>query len=448
MKILVIDIGSNALDLCMRWQQQGHEVRWYDKPRPDGTDRHAGEGIITKITDFSDLRKKWIGWADLIYTPDNVGYLDLLEPYRKIGYPIFGCNLDAVEWELDREVGQKVMEECGLKTIPGKTFHDYDTATAYVKKHGKAFVSKPSGDGERAMSYVANNAADLVYMLQRWKGVDKYRKAAKDMGFILQEKVNGIAEMAVGGWFIPGIGWSKAGWVENFEHKSLFAGDLGVATGEMGTIVRVVKKSKLADMMLKPITDHLHKVGYVGYIDVATIIGEDGTPWPLEFTMRDGWPIRHNLTSLIEGDHAEWMRDALNGEDTLKIKTDLVSASVVMALPDFPYSRVTNRELCGIPVYGAEDMTHLHWSEMMIGNAPREVNGKVVDLPGPVTAGDYTLVATGTGDTVSGARRSVYAAIKKVKVPNSPFFRIDIGSKMRKQLPLLQKMGFATGMEY
>lgn len=448
MKILVLDVASNALDLCLRWQQEGHEVKWWDKPRDNGDRRLAGDGLVDKIRDFADLRKKWIGWADLIYTPDNTCYLDLLEPFRKIGYPIFGCNLEAVEMELDRDHGQKVMSDHGLKVIEGKTFHDYDTATTYVKKHGKAFVSKPSGDGERAMSYVSNNAADLVYMLQRWKKIDKYRKAAKEMGFILQEKVNGVAEMAVGGWFVPGKGFSKAGWVENFEHKSLCVGDLGVSTGEMGTIVRVVKQSKLADMMLKPVAAHLEKIGYVGYVDVATIIGEDGTPWPLEFTMRDGWPIRHNLTSLIEGDQAQWMLDMVNGKDTLKIRTDVISASVVMALPDFPYSHVTNRELCGIPIYGAEDMEHLHWSEVMLGDAPREINGKVVDLPGPVTCGDYTLVATGEGSTVSGARRSVYSALKKVKIPNSPFYRTDIGIKLRKQLPKLQALGFAKGMEF
>ncbi len=235
----------------------------------------------------------------------------MLEPYRKIGYPIFGCNLEAVEWELDREVGQKVMEDCGMACIPGKTFHDYDSAIAYVKKQGKAFVSKPSGDGERAMSYVANSAADLVYMLQRWNKIPKYVQAAREMGFILQEKIDGI-EMAVGGWFGPD-GWSKY-WVENFENKKLMNGDLGVNTGEMGTTVRVVKKSKLADQVLKPATEHLHRVGYVGYVDVNCMITHDGTPYPLEWTMRDGWPIRHNLTALIEGDQAQWMLDKLNGK--------------------------------------------------------------------------------------------------------------------------------------
>ena len=446
MKILVIDVGSNALDLCMRWQQQGHTVKWYDQPRPGGIVRRSGEGIIDKISDFNALRKKWIGWADLIYTPDNVCYIDLLEPYRRIGYPIFGCNLEAVEWELDREVGQKVMEECGMATIPGKSFHDYDSAIAYVKKHGTAFVSKPSGDGERAMSYVANNAADLVYMLQRWKTIPKYVKSAKEDGFILQEKIDGI-EMAVGGWFGPD-GWSRY-WVENFENKKLMNGDLGVNTGEMGTTVRIVKKSKLADLVLEPVTEHLRKVGYVGYVDVNCMITPDGTPYPLEFTMHDGWPIRHNLTALIEGDQAQWMLDKVNGRDTMKCKLDTVCISVLMALPDFPYSKITNKELCGIPIYNGEDAEHLHWSEVMIGTAPREINGKVVDLPGPVTAGDYVLVATGTGETITGARRSAYSAIKKVKIPNSPFYRTDIGvGRLQKQLPELQKMGYATGLSY
>lgn len=446
MRILAIDVGSNALDWLMRCQQWGHEVLWYDRPRPNGEDRHAGEGIVPKLRDFDALRKKWLGWADLIFLPDNTAYLDMLEPYRKIGYPIFGCNLAAVEWELDREVGQRVMQECGMNIIPGKTFHDYDSAIDHVKKHGKAFVSKPSGDGERAMSYVANSAADLVYMLQRWNKVDRYRRAAKEEGFILQEKKEGV-EMAVGGWFGP-AGWSK--WFsENWENKKLMNGDLGVNTGEMGTTVRYVRKSKLAEQVLLPATEHLKRIGYVGYVDNNCIITEDGTPWPLEWTMRPGWPIFHNQVSLHEGDPAQWMLDCLNGRDTLKVKENEVSISVVMALPDFPYSKVTNKELCGIPIYGAEDMEHLHFSEVMVGVAPREVNGKVVDLPGPVTAGDYVLISTGTGETITGARRSAYSAIKKVKIPNSPFYRTDIGvGRLKNQLPELQRMGYATGLSY
>jgi phosphoribosylamine--glycine ligase len=148
-------------------------------------------------------------------------------------------------------------------------------------------------------------------------------------------------------------------------------------------------------------------------------------------------------------DPADWMLDLLHGKDSIQFTAGEVCVSVVMAIPDFPYSKLTNKEVSGIPVYGAaEDPDHIHPSEVMMGEAPLEAEGKVLTVPQWVTSGDYVLVATGTGDTISGARRSVYAALKKVKIPNSPFYRTDIGKgRMVKQLPQLVAMGYAPGLE-
>ena len=446
MRILCLDNASNALDFLMRCQEWGHECLWWDKPRPDGSRRMAGAGIINKITDFSSIQRKWLDWADLVFLPDNVVYIDMLEPYRLKGYPIYGCNMAGAEMELDRQKGQDVMKKCGIPIMESVTFHDYDAAIAFVKKHPEMLVSKPSGDANKALSYVADNPADLVYMLERWKGRDDLRRAAKSEGFILQEKKKGI-EMAVGGWFGPG-GWSE--WLyENWENKKLMNGDLGVATGEMGTLCRPVKKSKLADEALLPVGEHLKKIGYTGYCDSNVIITDDGRPWPMEWTMRDGWPLRHNIISQMKGDPAQWMVDLLNGKDTIDFNENEVSISVVMALPDFPYSKLTNKEVSGIPVYhAAEDMEHIHPSEIMMGEAPVEIDGKVVTIPHWVTSGDYVLMCTGTGSTISGARRSAYSAIKKVKIPNSAFYRTDIGNgRMVKQLPKLKALGYADGLE-
>lgn len=447
MKVLFIDTASNCLDLAMRCQAFGHEVRWFDKKRKDGSDRQAGEGIIEKIRDYDDLRKKWIGWADLIYLPDNTFYLDLLEPFRKIGYPIYGCNVAAAELELNRDAGQKAMRDAGIPIMESKAFHDYDAACAFVKKNPHFLVSKPSGDANKALSYVAHDAADLCYMLQRWSKREDLVRAAKEEGFILQEKKTGC-EMAVGGWFGPG-GWSK--WfLENFENKKLMDGDLGVATGEMGTLARMVKKSKLAEKVLLPITQTLERLEYCGYIDNNVIIDDKGECWPMEWTMRDGWPLRHNLTALLKNkDPAQWMLDLLNGEDTIEAVDGEVSVSVVMAIPDFPYSKLTAKEVTGIPIYGMTDFDHIHPCEVMLGEAPVMMGDKVVDSPCPVTAGDYVLVACGTGETITGARKSAYSAIRKIRVPNSPFYRLDIGrGRMVEQLPKIQAMGYAKGLSF
>jgi phosphoribosylamine--glycine ligase len=172
----------------------------------------------------------------------------------------------------------ETFEAHGIPVPDYREFSNFDQAIAYVKKEDRPFVSKPSGDADKALSYVAKSPADLVYMLERWKKSSKLKPP-----FILQEKIDGI-EMAVGGWLGP-HGFNK-GWLENFEFKKLCNGDLGCATGEQGTVLRYVAKSKLAKQVLAPFADTLVDAGYTGYVDVNCIIDESGQPWPLEFTMR------------------------------------------------------------------------------------------------------------------------------------------------------------------
>ena len=447
MRILILDTGSNTLDWAMRCQSVGHEIRLWDKPRANGICRRAGEGIIPKIEDFQDVKRKWLDWADLIFLPDNSSYVDMLEPYRLKGYPIFGPGVEATDLELNRRIGQEAMQKAGLNTIPGVTFNDYDKAAEFVETHPTYLVSKPSGDADKALSYVAHDAASLQYMmLDRWKKNEKYRGDAKKHGFILQEKKTGC-EFAVGGWFGPN-GWSRW-WYENFEMKKLMNGDLGPNTGEMGTVSMYVRESKLADIALKPMTKHLKRLGYVGFCDISGMIDDSGEFWPFEFTMRPGWPTFHNQVATHVGDPAQWMLDLMNGEDTLEVMEDVVCISVVIATPDFPYSHATNKEITGIPIYGATDKEHVHLSEVMLQpDVPVQMGDDIVRIPHLVSCGDYIAVITGTGDTITGARRSAYAAVKKIHMPADPFYRTDIGNgRLVKGLPAVQEHGFATNFK-
>ena len=786
-RLLILDNASNCLDMAIRAKLSGWDIRWWDRPRPDGSPRLAGMGMIDKIQDFNEIKRKWLDWADLIYLPDNVLWTDMLEPYRLQGYPILAPSPAAAALELDRDAGQKAMKKAGIPIMKTVEFHDYDSAIAFVKKNPAFLVSKPSGDANKALSYVAHDPADLVYMLTRWKNNPALKSAARSEGFILQERKYGV-EMAVGGFFGPhGFGQY---FYENWEYKKLMADDLGVNTGEMGcyddktevltengwkfwpdvtmedklatlvngvtvfelpsavvkydydgdmvcwnnqtldimvtpnhnmyvnkqssalkkkdenyefilaenctdfqyeiqrtsewcgesddfyviperkcykqtsltrafpmiewarfmgvavaegwfgdkniiiaqshpikmqkvrkvivdaglefikvkngfainstqiaqhfknfgrawekkvpefikngttevitaflegyalgdgnmqengfrifyttsklladdvqelllkigrvgiikerdrigksniapdghlitsrrisyeiiervkktrswldkrdrslvhysgkvycatvsshilyvrrngkplwcgnTLSRIVKKSKLADIVLKPIEEQLHKIGYVGYVDNNCIIDDKGIPWPMEYTMRDGWPTKHNVTAHVKNeDPVQWMLDLVNGKDTMECIDGEVCVSVLIALPDFPYSKITNKELCGIPIRGANDMKHIHLSEAMMGIAPTMVGDKVVDQPGLVTCGDYVMVVTGTGDTITAARKDCYTAVKKVKIPNNMMYRNDIGAgRMKKHLPLLHKMGYGKGLEF
>lgn len=436
MRILVIDNQAASLDWTMRCQADGHKVKWYVPP--DDKVKNVGKGIVERVDD----PRPWFKWADLIFLSDNTKWLLEVDRWRQQGWPVIGPTLQAAEWELDRSVGQNIMKKAGIKVPSFKEFTDYDAAISHVKKTMARYVSKPSGSADKALSYCSKSPADMVYMLERWKKLSKLKTP-----FILQEFIGGT-EMAVGGWFGPG-GFNR-GWCENWEFKKLMNDDLGVATGEQGTVVRYVARSKLANMVLKPLVEELAKLKYIGYIDVNCIIDGTGTPWPLEFTMRPGWPTFNIQQALHKGDHAEWLMKLANGEDARNWEMDKVAVGVVMSIPDYPYSHLTRREVNGIPLYGMTPLTapSIHPCEMQMGEAPHEVSGKIITLPCMVTAGDYVLVASGMGDSISEAKRAAYRVLKSLSLPNSPMYRTDIGNRLKKQLPELQKLGFATNLQF
>lgn len=436
MKILVIDPAGVALDWCMRAQNDGHKISWWMRDTPKT--EWIGRGLVPRVRDW----EPHIASTDLVFLPDNTHWLHRLDSWREKGVPIFGPTDELADLELDRTDGQDLLSQHGIDTLPYKTFDDYDQAIAFVKKEMRRFVSKPSDEADKALSYVAKSPADLVYMLQRWKKLGKLKSP-----FILQDFVEGC-EMAVGGWFGPG-GFNE-GWCENFEFKKLMNGDIGVATGEQGTVIRYVKKSKLADQVLKPLSGWLERKGYVGYIDVNCIIDDKGKPWPLEFTCRPGWPTFNIQMALLKGDVAEWMVATLEGKDPRNWILDQVALGVVMTIPDYPYSHLTRKEVVGIPLYGLTPSIapNIHPCEMMLGEAPHEVGQKIVDLPSYVSAGDYILVTTGTGETVLEAKQMAMRIMKRLKMPNSPMYRTDIGDRLKKQLPSCQKFGYATGLKW
>ena len=435
-KVLIVDPFGEALDFALRCQRDGHDVRHAIKI--DEKSKNIGKGLVNVVDDY----RKWMRWADIVFMADNTLYTHDLDRWRGEGIKIIGASIEAAAWETNRSVGMKVFEKADIATASCKEFKSFDDAIAYVKREDRRFVSKvvDGGVADKNLSYCSKTPEDMIYMLQRWK------KLGKLMGpFVLQEFIAGV-EMAVGAWFGPG--GFNAGWCENWEFKKLMNDDMGPATGEQGTILRYVRVSKLAKKVLQPLEGALHKLGYVGYVDVNCIIDEAGAPWPLEFTMRPGWPTFCIQQALHEGDHAQWLIDLWHGTDKRSFTHNAVAAGVVVSIPDYPYSHVTRKEVTGVPVYGLEDWEHVHPCQMMMGTAPKKVRDRFVDLPMMVTAGDYVMVMSGTGHDVKSATSAVYRRLDKLVVPNSPMYRTDIGRRLRKQLPLLQAKGYATGMEF
>lgn len=438
MRCLIVEPHVDGLlDLAIRARAMGHTVFYWCRDY-DQYKAPVGRGLVERVPDWRPYARR----SDLVIL-GSLGYAQAeFDKLKAEGVPVIGTPGQAGEWELNRIVGMQQFKHAGIPVPPYQQCASYDEAISIVARNDDGVAIKPCGDvTDKSLSFVAKTGREAIWRLQRWK-----REGKKfPQGFILQELVKGV-EFAVGGWIGPG-GFAE-GFEENWEEKRLFAGGVGPNCGEAGTVLRIVKSSKLAQKVLTPLEDKLVSLGYVGNVDVNCIVDDDGTPWPLEFTMRFGYPAI-NIETALHAEPIEFLAGLAAGKPPKTRRLNEIAVGVVCALPPYPYREAPD-ETVGVPIWGVtpgiED--NLHFCAAQIGEGPRLVNGKIEKQPVLATAGAYVLVSVGIGPTVVEARRGAYRTLDRLTIPASPFWRVDIGSRLRGDLDKLQSHGFAKGMDY
>lgn len=439
MNVLLVDSEGLGLDFALRCVEAGHSVKWFKPSKRTGK---VGQGFrgFEIVPDFRPHMK----WAreGLVITTGNARYIRELDRFRDLGWSIFSPTERSAALEIDRGLGMAEMEKAGIEVPPYEQFKSLQAAEAFARKSDKAWVFKTLGSEEdKALSYVASDPADMVGWLQRQQKLGMTLKGP----CMLQEKIDMLAEVGVSGWFGP-EGFLADKWQICFEHKKLMNGEIGPNTGEQGTVCQYVETDKMADEMLKPMENYLLKAGHRGDFAIGCGIDKSGKAWPLEFTARLGWPAFYIQIASHKGDPAQWMRDLLDGKDTLKVSRD-VGIGVVMAQPRYPYNDSAPKEVEGVPISGCEEVwDDLHPAEMMMGRGSKMEGSKVVEGPICQTAGEYVLIMTALGDTVEKSRNRVYRSIDKISFANS-IYRTDIGEKVQKVLPKLHEFGYAGDLE-
>lgn len=439
MRIFILDADRCGLDFALRSIACGHDVRLFRPPVLKIKDGDGFPGL--KIT--SDIKDS-IKWAKegLIRTTANCRYLDELDRWKDFGYPVFSPTKASARLEIDRALGMEVMKMHGMN-IP--TYHEFGSlkeAQAFAWKADQAYVFKTLGSEEdKSLTFVPKDPGQLVGWLDK-----KIAAGMKLKGpCMLQEKIDMIAEVGIAG-FMGSHGFLEDKWEISFEYKKLMPGDFGPATGEQGTVIQLVKESKLADI-LKSFEAHLRALGHTGDVAINGGVDTKGEYWPFEFTIRSGWPDEFIRFSLHKGDCAQWMKDALEGKDTLKASYDC-AIGVVVAQKPYPYDDGTPEQVEGNPIYGVDEVAeHIHFAQVMMGKGPVWDGKKTTVQPIPMTTGPYVLVATGHGKTVRTAQKSVYGVVDEISLADA-IVRNDIGDKLEKQLPKLHAVGIATEIEF
>jgi len=409
-----VDLG----DMYLRLQTSGHEVRVH------AADAEAHD-VMREMLCFTDDWRGELDWVReagvegaILFETASLG--NVQDELRRDGFNVIGGSALGDRLENDREYGQSVLRGLGLRTAESREFKNFDDAIAFVEKTPGRYVFKLNGsEWSSTRGYIGamEKGQDMIALLRAtqlsWPPGDP-------ASFVLMDYVSGV-EVGVGAFFDGEKFLSPANL--DWEHKRFFPGDIGELTGEMGTVVTYRGAERIFTDSLARVAPLLRESGYCGYINLNTIVNEDGI-WPLELTCRFGYPGFPILDSLHR---CGWDRifHSLIQRDGESLPThDGYSVGVVITVPPFPYAHGYDALGKGRPICFTDDLDVSDCESLHYG----EVDTRDGQL---VTAGmiGYIMVVTGIADSIEAARKAAYARVRKVVIPNSRY-RNDIGVRL------------------
>jgi len=404
--------------MYLRLQAAGHEVRVY------AGDAEAHD-IMRNMLEFTDDWRRELDW---VRAAENEGVIlietsslgDTQDELRRDGFNVIGGSGLGDRLENDRAFGQSVLRDLGLSTAKSHEFKSFDDAIEFVRRVRGRYVFKLNGsEWSSTRSYIGamDNGDDMIAML---RATARSWPSDEAPSFVLMDHITGV-EVGVGAFFNGEkfLSPSNLDW----EHKRFFPGDIGELTGEMGTVVTYRGAERIFERTLARVAPMLGESGYCGYINLNTIVNDDGI-WPLEFTCRFGYPGFPILDSLHRCGWDEIFR-SLIARDTTRLPThDGYSVGVVMTVPPFPYRHGYDALGKGSPICFADNLDDDDFRSLHYG----EVDTRDGQL---VTAGmiGYIMVVTGIADSIESARRIAYERVRKVVIPNARY-RNDIGVRL------------------
>ena len=417
MRFLGVGKGNDLADLYLRLQVGGDEVRVFVGD-PEARDIFRG---MLQFTDDWERELPWIreSGRDGIIIFEGVGWGETQDRLRREGFAVIGGSALGDRLETDREFGQQVLRTIGLQTAATHPFDDFDRAIAFVEENRGRYVLKFSGEGfASTRNYVGEmeQGDDVLAVLRLQRDRWKYDQAPD---LILMQHVTGV-EVGLGAFFNGRSFLAPANL--DWEHKRFFNGNLGELTGEMGTLATYEGAEALFDRTLRHVQPLLAESGYVGYVNLNTIVNERGI-FPLEFTCRFGYPGFAILDALHASSWSQIFAQLIDGRDlTLRAHAGF-AVCVVLTVPTFPYSHGYDQLSKGAPILFRSSMSQEDGDALHFAEVARE--GEQL-----VTAGSvgYVMVVTGRGESVEAARDAAYQRARKVVIPNVRY-RTDIGER-------------------
>lgn len=423
-KFLFVSLSGLIGDIAWQTKKEGHRVKYYIDEKPE---RQIANGFVTKTNNWENE----IDWADVIVFDDVLGEGRKAKKLREQGKLVVGGTPYTDKLEDNRAFGQEEMKSHKIPILPYKEFNYFDDGIEYIKQNPGKYVLKPSGEAQniKRLLFVGNedDGSDVIRILTAYRNT--WSEEVKE--FQIQKKVNSGVEVAVGAFFNGNKFIYPIN--VNFEHKKLFPGNLGVATGEMGTSMFWSGPNKIFNQTLKKMEPTLKEEGYVGYIDINCIVNGTGI-FPLEFTSRFGYPtisIQQDSMTIPIG---EFLYKLAAGEDfEIKVKKGFhIGARIVV--PPFPYKdKKTFNSFAkdAVIVFKKYSEEGIHIEDVKRHKGEWLITGNA----------GIALVVVGSGITMKQAQQQLAQRISNIIIPNM-YYRKDIGDRWFEDSDKLNTWGY------
>jgi phosphoribosylamine-glycine ligase len=346
--------------------------------------------------------------------------------------PTIGNSALADTLEEDRVWALAFMQKCGLQVSPWEAFNDPSDAIRYIKQKKTRMVFKPVGEqDDKATTYCSRSAEDMLAYF------DVLFRTAKVSEFILQDYVEGTeVSLEV---YINETGYYALN--ATLETKKLMNGDVGPNTGCSGSLCWMIEKEPpLFQKGLKKCIEPLQQMGYVGPLDLNTIVNDSGC-WALEFTPRFGYDATALLTRLLPVSFGDFLHAIASGSPVPDLTPKhSFCASARLSIPPYPSDALPPKFYkAGVPING---LTEKNLDKFFI----YDVRKRAEDSDDLETAGLCGWIGSplAVGETPGAAFEGVYNMLKEVRVPNGQY-RTDVLSNTAKRYACLRDGGWLKG---
>ncbi len=367
--------------------------------------------------------------------------LGIVDEFDHRGLPVIGPNREAAQLESSKSFAKDFMARHGVPTAKYVISHSADFALLELESgdfgdENSPVVVKADGLAAGKGVIVAKNRSEAEVAIKEMSTLVGTAAAEK---IVLEECLVGTEVSLLA--FADGEQFALM--PPTRDHKRIGDGDTGPNTGGMGAITDASLLSNeqiaaITDTIIQPTLRGCVREGYPfrGVLFIGLMMTKDGAK-VLEYNVRFGDPETQAILVRLETDLVDICEAMLAGTlNDLDIKwRPGSSACVVLGAEGYPGKPRTGDAIKGLDdVSGTNGVKVFHagtaFGKDEGGRMKDETSGSdssLVPHPSYLTAGGRVLGVTATGDDLTSALASAYAAVNKISFDGMQY-RKDIGS--------------------